>query len=127
MKHLIYITILITSFLLAGCGTVHKSSVVISDVEDALMKEWARAHNDHLTTPALDTKVINAHTKFNEAKKIAAAALRTYEADGEQDAYFKALNALRAALDPLFELLNPVVSEARMSALKSMSKSAVNP
>lgn len=126
-RYILTSMILVCLFLTAGCNTVYKTAILVSAVEDSLMKEWARAHNDKLTTPQLDAQVINAHAKFNKAKLVAAAALRAYEAGGSKDAYFNALEALKTTLGPMFDLLNDVVSEAKLQSLKDQSALASRP
>lgn len=97
-----------------GCNTVNKGTVLLVDAEDAIMKEWARAHNDGLTTPDVDRKVMVAHAQFNQAKEVAALALRTYDAGGDKSVYIAALEAARAAVDPLLDLLTPYIIPAKL-------------
>lgn len=121
------ITVSTCAIGVAGCGTVYKTAILLTDAEDAIMREWARAHNDHLTTADMDLKVMAAHSKFNSAKKVAAAALRTYNAGGDKAAYERALEAARAAIDPLFDLLSPVLSAQKMTALRANVAAANQP
>lgn len=115
MKLRFFITLSIVS-LLAGCNTVYKSTVILTEVEDTLMKEWARAHNDGKTTPELDRKVVAVHTKFSQACLVAAVYLK---ASGKKDvSYWKAFLEAKEALAPLLELLRPILSESQIKAFE---------
>ena len=118
MKKMKLFTFALAALLLTSCSTVYKSAVILTQAEDAVMKEWARAHNDHLTSKELDLKVLAAHARFNEAKQVAAVALRAYEAGGQKSAFLAALEGARAAVGPILELLAPVVAPARIKALE---------
>jgi hypothetical protein len=122
-----HITTLAVVLLLAGCGTLYKSTVLLTTAEDAVMKAWAQAHNDHLTTPALDVKVMNAHEKFNQAKVVAKVALYAWESGGDKNAYIVALEAARAAVGPLLELLAPVLAPNKIEQLKTNVALATRP
>lgn len=112
---------LFTVFVLlitVGCNSLYKGAVTLSQAEDAVMKQWATLHNDHMTTPDIDTKVMAAHANFNAAKLAAAAALRSYAAGGDKANYIRLLEAARAAIDPLFSILQPLMSQSTASSLK---------
>ena len=118
MKLKLFLTIAIAC-LLTSCATVYKSAIILTEAEDAVMKEWATAHNNKLTTPDLDLKVMAAHQKFESAKKVAAIALRAYEAGGDKGAYVAALEACRATIGPLIDLLTNVIAPQRATILRT--------
>lgn len=110
--------------LLTACNTLNKATVTLVEAEDAVMKEWARLHNDRATTPEIDLKVISAHTKFEEAKLIAAIALRNYQDGGDQADYIRALNVVRAAVDPILALIQPLLAQERSAQLQTQVRAA---
>ena len=118
MKLKLFLTIAVCA-LLTSCATVYKSAIILTEAEDAVMKEWATAHNNKLTTPDLDWKVMAAHQKFESAKKVAAIALRAYEAGGDKGAYVAALEACRATIGPLIDLLTNVIAPQRATILRA--------
>jgi hypothetical protein len=118
MKLKLFLTIAVCA-LLTSCATIYKSAIILTEAEDAVMREWATAHNNKLTTPDLDLKVMAAHAKFEQAKKVAAVALRAYEAGGDQGAYVAALEACRATIGPLIDLLTNVIAPQRATILRA--------
>lgn len=118
------IAIVATSAVLVGCGTVYTIAVTISNAEDAVMKEWATLHNDNRTTDDLDRKVMAAHAKFNEAKLIAANALRAYNSGGDKADYVKALEAARDAIGPIIDLIQPLLTPANAQNLRVKAAAA---
>lgn len=124
MKRTFPLLIALLTMLLVGCGTFYKVAVTVSEAEDAVMKEWATLHNDGKTSEALDQKVLEAHNKFNEAKLVAANALRAYKAGGDKAQYITALEAARSAIDPLLNLLSPLLTSAKNESLKMKALNA---
>lgn len=118
------VAMLAMTVLLTACNTLNKATVTLVEAEDAVMKEWARLHNDRATTPEIDLKVIAAHTKFEEAKLIAAIALRNYQAGGDQADYIRALNVVRAAVDPILALIQPLLAQERSAQLQTQVRAA---
>lgn len=121
---------LFTVFVLlitVGCNTIYSSAVTLTEVEDAVMRQWARLHNDRLTTADIDMKVNAAHENFNKARITAAIALRAYQAGGDKANYIKALEAARAAINPLFEILQPLLTAESTKKLKSQALNATKP
>lgn len=114
-------------FLLAGCTSLNKTAITVSQVEDSLMKSWAKAHNDRLTNPALDAKVIAAHGKFLDAKALALAAYRGYEAGGDKTVAEQALAVLAATVPPLIDLLTPILSPAQTENARQTLSVATKP
>lgn len=110
-----------------GCNTIYSSAVTLTEVEDAVMRQWARLHNDRLTTADIDIRVNAAHENFNKLRLTAAIALRAYQAGGDKANYIKALEAARAAIDPLFEILQPLLTPDTTKTLKSQALNASKP
>ncbi len=120
------ITLFVT-LLLAGCSSLYTATVTLTDAEDAVMKQWATLHNDHKTTEDIDRRVMDAHGKFNQAKLAAAAALRAYADGGDKANYLKALDVARAAIDPLFSILQPLLTPNTTKTLKAKVATANAP
>lgn len=122
----ILITIAIT-MLLAGCGTLYKAAIALTDIDDSLMKEWATLHNDGKTSEDLDRKVMKAQATFKSSCSVAAAALRAYDAGGNKADYIKTLEAARSAIGPIIDLLTPHLSSLKLSQYKSSVANATRP
>ena len=117
-----------TVVLLAGCTTFNKAAVTLTEAEDAVMKEWATLHNDHKTTSELDLKVMAAHAKFKESCAVAAAFLRSYSAGGgDKASYVSALEAARATIGPLLQLIEPLLTTSKVSKLQTTTLIATKP
>ena len=107
----------VLSLGLAGCITVNKATVSLTSVVDVAMKDWAQASAAGRTTPALDAKVIAAH---NEYRRVCGAIVPIYEtaiAKGENPDAAAVLTTLRAAVDPLLDLLLPVLPAHEQTAI----------
>lgn len=112
---------------MAGCGTLFKATITLTSIEDSIMKEWATLHNDGKTTPERDREVMKAHDKFNEAKLVAAAALRAYAAGGDKDKYITALETARTLIDPILGLIQPLLAPEKVQTLKLKILNASEP
>lgn len=115
------------TLLLAGCGTTYKAVVTLTTAEDSVMKSWATLHNDHVTTPQIDAKVVQAHQKFADACEVAKKALIAYKANGDQGPYLLALAEAKALALPILDLITPFLDSAKVSSLKSTVTTAVTP
>lgn len=114
--------------LLAGCSTFNKAAVTLTQAEDAIMKEWATLHNDHKTTSELDLKVMVAHAKFKESCAVAAAFLRSYSSGGgDKTSYLAALEAARSTIGPLLQLIEPLLTQNKVSKLQTTTATATKP
>lgn len=127
MKKYIALFTVFVLLITVGCNTLYTSAVTLTEAEDAVMKQWATLHNDHMTTADIDLKVMNAHENFNKARIAAAIALRAYKAGGDKSNYIKALEAARAAIDPLFNILQPLLTPDTTKTLKTKVASAGKP
>jgi len=114
-------------YFMSGCATTYKTAVLLTEAEDSAMKVWAAAHNNHQTTAEFDLKVMAAHARFNEAKAVALVALKAYKAGGDKNAYIMALEAARAAVGPLLDLLLPVLSPNQYQTLRTSVSLATHP
>jgi len=122
----ILITVAVT-LLLAGCGTIFKAAIALTDIDDSLMREWATLHNDGKTSDDFDRKVMQAQATFKSSCAIAAAALRAYDAGGNKADYIKALEAARSAIGPIIDLLTPYLTQQKVSQYKTSVSNAVKP
>lgn len=125
MKKLITLAVVV---LLAGCATFNKTAVTLTGAEDAIMKEWATLHNDHKTTTELDLKVMKAHATFKESCAVAAAFLRSYSAGGgDKASYVAALEAARATIGPILQLIEPLLASSKVAKLEGATLNATMP
>lgn len=107
----------VLSLGLGACMALNKATVTLTSVVDAGMKDWAQASATGRTTPELDAKVVKAH---NEYRKVCGAIVPIYEtaiANGETPDAAAVLGTLRAAIDPLMDLILPVLLPAERAAV----------
>lgn len=104
---------------LVGCMTVNKATVTLTSVVDAGMKDWAQASVEGRTTPELDSKVMAAHEDY---RRVCGAIVPIYEAAiarGENPDAAAVLATLRAAVDPLMDLILTVLPPAQQATLNT--------
>lgn len=118
-------TLLIVAFLV-GCGTLYTTTVTVTQVVDAGMKDWAAASVAGKTTPAIDATVMKAHEKYRAAAAAAQTALIAYKASGSQDQYLAALTAVRAAASQIFDLITPFIPTAKAQDLNAKLSKATS-
>lgn len=105
--------------LVVGCASLYTSTVTITSVVDAGMKDWASASAAGKTTPAIDAAVTKAHDKYRASCATAQKALEAYKATGDQSQYVAALTAVRAAASGIFELITPIIAPAEAQSLNA--------
>jgi hypothetical protein len=121
------IAALAVAFMIAGCGGLPKAVVTVTGVVDAGMKEWAKAHNDGKTTPAIDANVRTAHEIYRES---AGKAATTYEAalrNGDTGGRLAALKTIKEAAELLLDELIPAISAPAVDNLKLNLEGARKP
>ena len=109
MKKILFITLLVSSFLM-GCANLFQGTITMTSVVDSAMKDWADLSVRGMTTPAFDAKVMAAHAKYQEACATAQKILVVYKESGDQADYLTAMQALREAADPLINLIVGIVA-----------------
>ena len=100
------------ALLCVACQTLYTSTVTITQVVDTAMKDWASMSVAGKTTAELDRRVIAAHDKYRAACGVAQAALIAYNKTGDQAEYVKALVAVRAAVDGIFDIVLPLLKQS---------------
>lgn len=111
---------------LVGCSTLYTTTVTITQVVDAGMKDWAQMSAAGKSTAAIDAAVIKAHDQYRGACAVAQTALINYKASGNNADYVSAIIAVRASVDGLFNLITPLLTPAKASTLKSqLAKASV--
>jgi hypothetical protein len=109
---------------LVGCSTLYDTTVTITQVVDAGMKDWSQMSAAGKTTPAIDAAVVKAHDQYRAACAVAQTALINYKASGNNADYVSAIVAVRASVDSLFDLITPLLTPAKASTLQSNLKKA---
>lgn len=112
---------------LTACATTSRAIVTVTSVVDVAMKDWAKASAAGQTTPDLDAKVIAAHDHYRAVCGSLAQILEAAQANGDQATAVNALQTLRAAVDPLLELIGPLVSPAEAQRLNTQLNTATAP
>ncbi len=110
-----------------GCQTVFGATVTVTEIVDAAMKDWAQLSKAGKTNPDLDAKVIAAHTHYREAARVAAISLKAYKESGNETQYVATLNALKAAVGPIIDLITPLLAPTQTAALKTKLTKASQP
>lgn len=102
---------------LTGCMTPAQGIVTMTSVVDSAMKDWAAASVAGETTPDLDAKVMRAHDRYRVVCDSALTVLQAAKDNGQKPDTASALRTVRAAVDPLFDLLTPLFTPAQADAL----------
>lgn len=112
---------------LTACATTSRAIVTVTSVVDVAMKDWAQASAAGQTTPDLDARVTAAHDHYRAVCGGLAQILEAAQANGDQATAVNALQTLRAAVDPLLELIGPLVSPAEAQRLNTQLNTATAP
>lgn len=112
---------------LSACATTSRAIVTVTSVVDVAMQDWAKASVAGQTTPDIDAKVIAAHDHYRAVCGRLAQILEAAQANGDQPAAAATLQTLRAAVDPLLELIGPLVSPAEAQRLNTQLNTATAP
>lgn len=119
--------VVIVALSFSGCVNGPRAVVTVTSVVDSAMRDWAAASKAGQTTPALDAKVIAAHDHYRAVCASALTILEAAKANGEQPDTAATLRTLRAAVDPLFDLITPLLSRDEASQLNSQLAKANAP
>ena len=103
----------------SGCKTASVAAISVTKVVDTAMKAWAEASVKGLTTVEFDTKVVDAHDKYRRACKIAADSLERVGENADKDLLLSTLKMVKAAADPLIDLISDCLAPTQSSQLKS--------
>ncbi len=122
-----HITTLAVVMLLAGCGTLYRSTVTLTAVVDSAMRSWAQLSVSGQTSPGLDEQVKKAHAVYQKSCGVAATALEAYKAGGEKSSYILALEVARATAGDLFDLILPLFSSAKQTTFTTQLRNATVP
>lgn len=109
--------ILAVLLMCAACTTLYTGVVTITNVVDAGMKDYAALQVAGKTTPALDAQVRAGHDKYREACAAAQTALIAYKSSGDNSQWIAALQAVRSAADEIIQLIVPLVTPEKGTAL----------
>lgn len=105
--------------LLAGCSGLFQTTITITSVVDAAMKDWASLSVAGKTSPAIDAKVKSVHDQYRTQCAVVQSALLAYKANGDTAPYIQALSAARVIAANLIDLVVPLVSQTEGVTLKS--------
>lgn len=122
MKKLIPIVALL--LLAVGCQSLYTSVVTITQVRDSAMKAWANASATGKSTAKIDAAVVAADAQYRAAANVALKALQAYKAGGDQAAYLNSLNAVRAAVGSLLDLIAPILTASQTQTLTTQLSKA---
>ncbi len=122
-------TILLMAFTfgLVGCMTVNKAVVSVTSVVDVAMQDWAKASVAGKTTKELDAKVMAAHLEY---RNVCGRLVPVYEAAiaaGNTPKAADVLSSLRNAVDPLMDLILPLVDTPEATKLTKNLEKASKP
>lgn len=109
----------VLSLGLGGCLTVNKATVTLTSVVDAGMKDWAQASAAGRSTPELDAKVIAAHNRYRQTCGALVPIYEAAAASGQAPDATSVLTTLRASVDPLMDLILPLLLPGEAANLKT--------
>jgi len=126
MNRAVYTSLLAAVFLVA-CATLYDAAITTTQVVDMAMKDWSELSVTGKTTKDIDAKVVAAHGKYQQACAVARDALVAYQKGGDQEAYQKAFEATRAAMNSLLNIIIPLLTPAKAVELQSKVGRATKP
>lgn len=112
---------------LTACATTSRAIVTVTSVVDVAMQDWAKASVAGQTTPELDAQVTAAHDHYRAVCGSLAQILEAAQANGDQPTAAATLKTLRAAVDPLLDLIGPLISPAEAGRLNTQLANATAP
>lgn len=113
------LTLLAAIVLLAGCATLFRTIVTITEVRAQAMTELAGLHARGLITPELDKKIDAIDLRYRQSAEVAENALIAYKAGGDQAAYLTALNVTRSVVFELLDILTPMLTQEKSTKLNT--------
>lgn len=128
VKHCLPFSAAIALACLCGCATLFESTVSLTEVVDVAMTTWATESVSGRTTHDVDDKVKKAHAEYRRTAGIALEALEAYRVGGGSGGEYKAaLQAARAAVFSLLDILTPVLTKPTKTALEARAQKASLP
>lgn len=127
VAHFYLPAILFVLMLAVGCSTLNKAVVTVTSVVDVAMTDWAKASVAGKTTPELDAKVKAAHAEY---RRVCGQLVPIYEsaiAAGDTPKAADVLKSLRSAVDPLMDLILPLVTTTEAQTLTKNLNQASKP
>lgn len=109
MKKLLAVVMIAT--LVSGCAGIYSGVVTMTKIRDSAMKELAQLHKQGKISATTDTKIAEADLKYRQAAEVAEKALIAYQDGGDKLQYVAALQAVRAAVGGILDILTPFVSQ----------------
>lgn len=103
---------------LSGCASLFDTVVTIKDVGDAVSREYAQLYKQGLITPEQDAKAEAAHAAYREAMAGLAITLEAAKASGDNSTVPAKLRAAKQAIDPLLDLITPLLTKQRANTLE---------
>jgi len=128
MKQIKQITLAIgvAALLATGCksNNLYGTIITITQVRDSTMKEFAKLDKEGFINPELDIKITEVDSRYRALARATESALTAYHNGGSQTEYINVLNATRAAVGELINLLRPIGSPVKISILDANLKKA---
>ena len=105
--------------VLCGCGTLYKGIVTITEVRDRAMKELAQLNKAGKISAQTDARIAQADLAYRQAAETAEKALIAYKEFGSKDQYMAALQAVKAAVFNIIDILVPLTTQTNARQLQS--------
>ena len=119
MKKVMSVALIATMLVLAGCNSLYKGAVTVTKVRDTAMKELAQLNKQGKISPATDAKITVADAQYRTAAEVAVKALEAYKASGDKVQYLAALQAVKAAVGGILDILVPMIPQSEAVTLQS--------
>lgn len=111
--------------VLCGCGTIYKGAVTITQIRDKAMKELAQLNKAGKISLQTDAKIAQADANYRQAAETAEKALIAYRDFGDKGQYMAALQAVKAAVFNIIDILTPLTEQSNSRELQAQLVDAV--
>lgn len=104
---------------LAGCTTLFRGVVTLTEVVNAGAKQYAVVYKQGLVSDEVHAKVTKAHDEYRAAARTGADALKAYKASGDSADYVRALEVAKVAATAFIDRIVPLLTADKGTKLKA--------
>lgn len=113
------IPLLLLLAFVVGCGSLYTGVVTITKVVDTTMKAYADLVHQGLVSAPVQQQVRSAYGKYQVAAAVAEDALKAYKAGASATSYQQALQTARDAAQSILDLIIPLLTPSKGSAIQA--------
>lgn len=113
------IALLFAVLALAGCTSLFRGVVTLTEVVHAAERQYAVVYKQGLVSEDAHARITRAHEEYRAAARTGADALRAYKASGDSADYVRALEVAKVAATAFIDRIVPLLTADRGTKLKA--------